>query len=125
MSVLIRAAARCSLVVLLAGAASGCGAATPAAPGEVAPVDGGRLEVNNRSSLDMDLFLVGHSGIRSRLGLAPGGKVTTFALTPAQVAGANPVVFQAVPTLRGGQAISSDPVNVTSKEAVTLDIPPQ
>ncbi|HWA17172.1 MAG TPA: hypothetical protein VG817_12105 [Gemmatimonadales bacterium] len=85
----------------------------------------GNLQVINRSSQDMDIFLVRGNGTRNRLGLAPASRATSFALTPAQVAGVGPVSFQAVPILRGGQAISSDQVVVTPTETITLDIPPQ
>jgi hypothetical protein len=85
----------------------------------------GNLQVINRSSQDMDIYLVRRNGQRNRLGLAPASKTTRFALTPAQVAGVGPVNFEAIPILRGGQAIRSDQVIVTPTEAVTLDIPPQ
>ena len=73
----------------------------------------------------MDVFLVRSGGQRSRLGLAPASTTTNFALTPAQVAGSGTVVFQAVPTLRSGQTVTSDPVAPNQKDSITLDIPPQ
>lgn len=85
----------------------------------------GNLKVVNRSSQDMDIFLIRGNGQRNRLGLAPASKTTGFALTPAQVAGVGPVNFQAVPILRGGQSVSSDQVVVTPTQEIRLDIPPQ
>lgn len=119
----IRNAAWLALVLAIG---TGCGGGTQPAPvGAVAPETAGNLEVVNRSSLDMDIFLVRQSGQRNRLGLAPGSKTTRFALTPAQVAGVGPVTFSAVPTLRGGRSVDSDQVNVTQKYVITLEIPPQ
>jgi hypothetical protein len=106
--------------------ATGCAAGNQVpSPVATIPEAAGNLEVINRSSLDMDVYLVRSNGQRNRIGLAPGSKTTRFALTPAQVAGVGPVTFEAVPTLRGGRGVSSDQVNVTPREVITLDIPPQ
>jgi hypothetical protein len=114
---------------LLAGAfalaISACGRSPSEEPVPVTKAIAGNLQVVNRSSQDMDIFLVRGNGQRNRLGLAPSSKTTRFALTPAQVAGIGAVTFEAVPILRGGQAITSDQVNVTPTEMITLDIPPQ
>lgn len=110
--------------VLLAASLTACSAPPPPAVDAV-PEAAGTLEVVNRSSLDMDIFLVRTGGQRNRLGLAPSSRTTRFALTPAQVAGVGPVTFDAVPLLRGGRTVSSDQVNVTPKDVITLDIPPQ
>lgn len=113
------------IAALVALPLSACGTppATQATP-ETKNV-AGNLQVSNRSSLDMDVFLVRRNGQRTRLGLAPASKTTGFALTPAQVAGVGPVSFEAVPILRGGSAVNSDQVVVTPTETITLDIPPQ
>jgi hypothetical protein len=112
------------LMVLAATILAGCGRA-PQPPLEVAPAVAGNLQVINRSSLDMDIFLVRQNGQRNRLGLAPASRTTGFALTPAQVAGVGPVSFDAVPLLGSGRTVSTDQVNVTAKETITLNIPPQ
>ncbi len=125
MGSMIRTGARGWVWALVLAGTGACTAAPAVQPAKVTPVKAGQLEVVNHSSLDMDLFLIRHGGQRSRLGLAPGSATTRFALTPAQVAGAGPVVFQAVPTLRVGQAVTSDPVAANQKDAFTLDIPPQ
>lgn len=111
--------------LLLAGSLVACGGGSTAAPAGVAPAPAGNLQVVNNSSQDMDVFLVLHNGQRTRLGLAPGAKTTGFALTPAQVAGVGPVTFEAVPILRGGRSVTSDQVNVTPRETITLEIPAQ
>jgi hypothetical protein len=113
------------LAVLCILPIAACGGPPNTQPAPVTKEIAGNLQVINRSSQDMDIFLVRGNGQRTRLGLAPSSKTTMFALTPAQVAGVGPVTFEAVPILRGGQAIASDQVNVTPNEAITLDIPPQ
>lgn len=113
------------VTLLLAVTLFGCGGAPAPPPAAAAPSVAGNLQVINRSSQDMDIFLVRQNGQRNRLGLAPASRTTGFALTPAQVAGVGPVTFDAVPLIRGGRTVSSDQVNVTPKETITLDIPPQ
>ncbi len=117
---------RCILFSVGLGLTSGaCGGPPETQPAPAVRAVAGNLEVINRSSQDMDIFLVRGTGQRNRLGLAPASKTTRFSLTPAQVAGVGPVSFEAVPILRGGRAISSDQVNVIPTETITLDIPPQ
>jgi hypothetical protein len=113
------------LVALLALPFAACGGPPETQPVPATKEVAGNLQVVNRSSQDMDIFLVRSNGQRNRLGLAPSSRTTTFSLTPAQVAGVGPVTFEAVPIMRGGQAISSDQVSVSPTETITLDIPPQ
>ena len=80
------------------------------------------LEVVNRSSADMDIYLV-RTGQRIRLGLAPNNQTTKFSLTPALTIGAGTVRFEAVPVV-GGNAISTDPTTIQPNATVTLDVPP-
>jgi len=51
-------------------------------------------------------------------------KTTTFKLSPAQVAGADMVRFVAVPLAGGGELARTEPVHVSPKDVVVLDIPP-
>ena len=81
------------------------------------------LEVVNRSSSDMDIFVV-RSGQRVRLGLAPGNETTRFVLAPAQVAGVGTTYFQASPITGLGRPIGSEPVMLRLGDVITLDIPP-
>jgi hypothetical protein len=82
----------------------------------------GQLEVVNRSSFDMDIYVV-RSGQRVRLGLAPNNRTTRFTLSPAQVAGVGLARFEAVP-IAGGRPIGSEPVLLNPKDVITLEIPP-
>ncbi len=89
--------------------------------------DAGTLRVANRSSTDMDVYVV-RTGQRVRIGLAPGGETTSFALTTALMTGGGVVHFEAVPTrsapgVRTG--IRTDPATVRGGQIITLDVPPQ
>ena len=81
------------------------------------------LEVVNRSSSDMDIYVV-RGGQRIRLGLAPGNVTTRFVLVPAQVAGVGPAYFQATPITGLGRPIGSEPVMLRLGDVITLNIPP-
>jgi hypothetical protein len=82
------------------------------------------LEVSNRSSSDMDIFLL-RRGQRARLGLAPGGETTRFEVHPVQVAGSGTVVFEARPVIgSGGRPARSDPTVLLPGDVIKLDIPP-
>jgi hypothetical protein len=83
----------------------------------------GQLDVVNRSSSDMDIYVV-LRGSRVRIGLAPNSKTTTFKLSPAQVAGAGSVQFLAIPIAGGGEAAQTEPVHISPKDTVVLDVPP-
>jgi hypothetical protein len=111
-------------VVLLGMAllAAGCGGAAAGAASEPAPQWVGQVTVVNRSSSDMDIFLVRRSE-RIRLGLAPNNTTTSFRLSPGQV-GADLVRFVAYPLIGGGQVASTDLVHVSPGDTLELDIPP-
>lgn len=97
--------------------------AGPAAKGTAEPQWVGQLDVVNRSSSDMDIFVVLGSS-RARIGLAPNNKTTTFKLSPAQIAGAGSVRFLAIPLAGGGEAAHTEPVHISPKDTVVLDVPP-
>lgn len=97
-------------------------AATPAEASEA-----GTLRVANRSSTDMDVYVV-RAGQRVRIGLAPGGETTSFALTTALMAGGGYVHFEAIPTRSApgvATGIRSDPATPRRGQIITLDVPPQ
>jgi hypothetical protein len=101
-----------------------CGPSVDPAPSGVSPQEGTtQLEVINRSSSDMDIYVV-RGGQRIRLGLAPGNVTTRFVLSPAQVAGVGPAHFQAQPITGLGRPIGSEPVMLRLGDVVTLNIPP-
>ncbi|HUF35519.1 MAG TPA: hypothetical protein VMN37_06190 [Gemmatimonadales bacterium] len=84
-----------------------------------------RLEVENRSSLDMDIYVRGERGGTMRIGLAPGGEITSFALTPALLAGAGVVRLEGRPVRGQGQSILSEPYRVQRGSVITWSVPPQ
>jgi hypothetical protein len=113
---------------LLAGSISfiisGCGRQVESAPSPVSPREGTtQLEVVNRSSSDMDIYIV-RGGQRVRLGLASANETTHFVLAPAQVAGVGLTHFQASPITGLGKPIGSEPVMLRLGDVVTLNIPP-
>lgn len=121
--------------ILLGLAVAGMAACASSTQGTGDPADGpapeageaGTLRVVNRSSTDMDVYVV-RSGQQVRVGLAPGGETTTFELTRALMTGGGQVHFEAIPTrsapgVRTG--IRTDPAVVRAGEIITLDVPPQ
>ena len=110
-----------SLAVLLLLPAIGC--AHPQAGATAGPAAVPRLVVNNRSSSDMDVYLV-RQGQRIRLGLAAGDTTTRFSLPVNEAVGAGLVSFLAVPINGGGETSSSEPTNLSPGAEITLDIPP-
>ena len=83
------------LAVTLAACASG--GSQKSAP-SASPASEPSLQVVNRSSADMDIYLV-RTGQRIRLGLAPNNQTTRFSLSPSLTIGAGTVRFEAVPWL--------------------------
>ena len=88
-----------------------------------APTQETRLEVINRSSSDMDIYLV-RGGQRVRLGLAPGNETSQFTLHRAQIAGVGPARFVASPLGGFAETIGSEPVMLRAGDVITLNIPP-
>jgi len=111
-----------ALLLALGSLGAGC-AGNQSSGSEGAQQWVGQLQVENRSSSDMDIYVV-RRGDRLRLGLAPSNKTTNFNLSPAQVAGGS-VRFVAVPLAGGpGEAARSDPVNPSPRDTIVLTIPP-
>lgn len=119
-----KAAGVLALLLVVSTLTLGCGGNPQPGGTEAAPQWVGRLEVVNRSSSDMDIFVVQDRGPRLRIGLAPNNTTTSFKISPAQVAGAGMVRFIAVPLAGGGVAVSSEPVHLSPKDSIVLDIPP-
>jgi hypothetical protein len=103
---------------------AGCRTRAETEPAGPAPDPGTtQLEVVNRSSSDMDIYIV-RGGQQVRLGLAPGNVTTRFVITRGQVAGVGPAYFQARPIAGMGRTIGSEPVMLRLGDVVTLNIPP-
>ena len=110
-----------SLALCAALALGGCAANAPGSSEMLAP--SARLEVTNRSTFDMDVFLV-RDEQRARLGLAPGGMTTKYTLSRAQITGGGMVRFLAAPIVTG-RAVTTELLSLKPGDVVTLDIPPQ
>ena len=115
-------------IVLASGCSAGrAGSDATSPPAADAGPEEARLEVRNRTSEDMDIFMVRRDQ-RVRIGLAPSGRNTFFALTAGMITGGGPVRIEAV-RIRGAGApvanVLSEQLSVRRGETVTLDIPPQ
>ncbi len=106
------------LFVLLAGCSSG-------APGSPEPTQRTSAQIENRASLDMDIYVRRNDGHVSRLGLAPGGETTSFALPPTLTAGAAWVRFEAKPVRQSGKPVVSEPFPVRIGDQISWSVPPQ
>lgn len=106
---------------LLGGIACGSGKApsTPAPEIDDRP----RVRIENRSSLDMDIYLLANQ--RVRLGFAAAGETTVFALPVGATAGALTVRFEARPVRRSGQPVISEPFGVRESDEIVWLVPPQ
>ena len=82
-----------------------------------------RARIENRASLDMDIYAVRSDGERIRLGLVPGGETAVFALPPTVTAGATSIRFEARPVRRAGETVVSEPFGV--HEQILWSISPQ
>ena len=115
---------RIPFLLVLLGAACGRGNAPAAAPDPDA-IEAARARIENRASLDMDVYLIRNDGQRMRLGFVAGGETSTFALPAALTAGAMSIRFEARPVRRSGQTVMSEPFGVSRGEEITWSISPQ
>jgi hypothetical protein len=110
-----------STLLGLGGAASGANRS----PGDSAPTSQARVEVENNSSVDMDLYVRTGRERPVRLGLAPASDTTTFALAPALLAGTGLIRFEARPVRGQGEPVLSEPFSVAPGDELHWSIPPQ
>ena len=82
-----------------------------------------RARIENRASLDMDIYAVRSDGERIRLGFVPGGETAVFALPPTVTAGATSIRFEARPVRRAGGPVISEPFGI--HEEIAWSISPQ
>jgi hypothetical protein len=104
---------------------SGPACATHQGAGDSAPAPQARVQVENSSSGDMDLYVRTGRERPIRLGLAPASETTTFALAPGLLAGAGLIRFEARPVRRQGEPVLSEPFSVAPGEDLHWRIPPQ
>ena len=115
------------LPLLLALFALSCSTGNPATtPGPHPETDDqARVRVENRASIDMDIYLLRSDGQAMRLGFVAGGDTSTFALPATLTAGANSIRFQARPVRRSGEPFTSEPFGISSGGEISWSIPPQ
>jgi len=110
--------ARLAPLLLVLGALVAC--ASPPSPD---PSSGAAVTVDNRSSLDVDIYL--HTGGQAtRLGFAPANERTRFNLAGALLAGAGLIRLEARPT-RAGQPTFSDLLSIKPGDELTWVVPAQ
>jgi len=115
---------RIPLLLLLLTAACSRGNAPVAGPDPDA-AEQTRARIENRASVDMDVYLIRNDGQRLRLGFVAGGETSTFALPATLTAGAMSIRFEARPVRRSGQTVTSEPFGVSRGEEITWSISPQ
>lgn len=80
------------------------------------------VRVDNRSYLDMNIYLISGSQ-RIRLGTAGGNKQTTLRIPPQYIFGVSSLQFMADP-IGGNRTPVSDTISVSAGDEVQLIIPP-
>lgn len=85
--------------------------------------DQARVRIENRASLDMDIYVLRHDQ-RIRLGFVPGGETARFAL-PATLTAGSTVQFEARPVRSSGETIVSEPFRVVRGEEIAWSVSPQ
>jgi hypothetical protein len=111
------------LLLLLTLACGGGSAPDPAPDPESG--DQPRVRIDNRASLDMDIYALRNDGERVRLGFVSGGETAVFALPATVTSGTTTIRFEARPVRRGGESVISEIFGVHIGEEITWSISPQ
>jgi hypothetical protein len=119
MSLVLRTAAICGLLANLACAGGGSGSEQPA------PSSRGKVKIENRSSLNMDIYVRKTFSSPVRLGYVPASETAEFTLPAALVAGSSSFRLEARPVRGAGSPEVSEPFSARSGEEVFWSIPPQ
>lgn len=99
---------------------------TGAPPAAVDPGVGGTiLSVESHVGYDVNVYLLGGGGQRTRIGMVPSGRTQLFPLTSSMTAGTGQVRFVAEPSGAAGQNISSDATTVQPGDTVHFPIWPE
>jgi hypothetical protein len=122
MPALLRPAALLLSLALACSSGSSTGASPEPSP---EPSDVPRVRIENRASLDMDIFVIRSDRQRVRLGFVPGGDTAVFALPPTITAGTTSVTFEARPVRRSGDSVVSEPFQVSPGTEITWSVSPQ
>jgi hypothetical protein len=110
-----------ALCLLLASAACAGGSSS----GEPAPDSRGKVRIENRSSLNMDIYIRKTFASPVRLGYVPASETVEFTLAPALIAGSASFRLEGRPVRAGGDNVLSEPFTAGTGEEIFWSIPPQ
>jgi hypothetical protein len=94
-------------------------------PGTTVPADQTRVRIENRNSVDMDIYVRRSEGRVSRLGFAPADQTVTFALPAAITAGTPWIQLEARPARGAGELAVSEQFPVKQGDEITWSVPAQ
>ena len=113
-----------TLLMLLLTLACGGGRAPNPAP-DPDSGDQPRVRIDNRASIDMDVYAVRNDRDRVRLGFVSGGENAVFALPATVTSGTTTIRFEARPVRRAGEPVVSEIFGVHPGEEIAWSIAPQ
>jgi hypothetical protein len=128
MTPLLRMATLCiSLAGLACAGSSGSEQPTPESgrSEKSTPESSPKVRIENRSSLNMDIYVRKAFSSPIRLGYVPASETVELALPRAMVAGSSSFRLEARPVRGAGQREVSEPFSVRKGEEVFWSIPPQ
>lgn len=94
-------------------------------PGNPVPADQTRVRIENRNSVDADIYGRRSDGRVSRLGFAPADQTVTFALPTALTAGTPWIQLEARPPRGSGEPAVSEQFPVKQGDEITWSVPAQ
>jgi hypothetical protein len=100
-------------------------AGTSGSGGDPAPDSGGKIRIENRSSSDMDIYVLPSLARPIRLGFAPASETVEFTLSRALTAGSASFHLQGRPIRSGGSPVLSEPYTAGGGQEIFWSIPPQ
>ena len=89
------------------------------------PSEQTRARIENRASVDMDIYVRRNDGRTNRLGFVTAGEITYFALPATLTAGATWVRLEGRPVRSSGQPVLSEIFAVKMGDEISWSIPPQ
>jgi hypothetical protein len=111
-------------ISLTLAAVAGC-AGNTSSSGTNEPGNSARLVVENRASIDMDIYARRQEGREIRVGFAPSSSTTVLELPPGIISGTATLHFVGRPVRRQGRVVVSELFNIARGEEATWSIPPQ
>jgi hypothetical protein len=94
------------------------------APGDTLPSEQTRARIENRNSVDVDIFVRRSDGRASRLGFVPPNETATFALPTSLTAGSPWIRFEAR-SPRSGEPVVSEQFPVKRGDEISWSVPLQ